>query len=284
MHLGRPQQNTHRGVALLLLLLAVGSSASSYYAFLFNGCPRGAGVTMVNVGDFPLADCQARCDADAACIALEVNGCLSSAACGGACWLFSGSGLVAITNGNCDVTGDQRAYRKALNPAESARSYSSVYGNDPVGTGYAQSMLDSARAWSALANDATQYMTISLGSAQAVAGVVTQGRAVQTPTSYAQWVLTYQVQTSQDCSSYVYVECGRVFTGNTDQTTSVQAVFAAAVQASCVRLLPKTWSGWPSMRAAVLLASSDTPATIPAGWPQDCDALLARPFLSGGFE
>ena len=117
--------------------------------------------------------------------------------------------------------------------------------------------------------DANQYMTIALGSAQAVAGVVTQGRA-----NGFQWVLTYQVQTSQDCSSYVYVECGRVFTGNTDQTTSAQAVFAAPVQASCVRLLPETWSGHISMRAAVLLATSGTPATIPAGWPQDCDALL----------
>jgi hypothetical protein len=279
MHLGRSHRITHGGVALLLLLLAVRSSASSYYAFLFNGCPRGAGVSMTNVGNFPLADCQARCDADAACIAIEVNGCLSSAACGGACWLFSGSGLVAITNGNCVTTGDQRAYRKALNPAESARSYSSVWLNDAVGTGHARSMLDSAQAWSSTP-DATQYMTIALGSAQAVAGVVTQGRAVETPSNNAQWVLTYQVQTSQDCSDYVYVECGRVFTANTDQTTSVQAVFAAPVQASCVRLLPQTWSVWVSMRAAVLLASSGTPATIPAGWPQGRVALLVgRPYV-----
>jgi hypothetical protein len=277
MHLGRSHRIIHGGEALLLLLLAVRSSASSYYAFLFNGCPRGAGVTWVDVGNFPLADCQARCDADAACIAIEVNGCLSSAACGGGCWLFSGSGLVAFTNGNCVTTGDQRAYRKALNPAESARSYSSVWTNDAVGTGHAQSMLDSAQAWSAATNDANQYMTISLGSAQAVAGVVTQGRANW---ESAQWVLTYQVQTSQDCSDYVYVECGRVFTANTDQTTSVQAVFAAPVQASCVRLLPQTWSVWVSMRAAVLLASSGTPATIPAGWPQGRVALLVgRPYV-----
>lgn len=161
-----------------------------------------------------------------------------------------------------------------FNPPESARSYSSVWENSAVGTGYAQSMLYSARSWSAITPDANQYMTISLGSAQAVVGVVTQGRAVQTPENWAQWVLTYRAQTSQDCSEYINVESGRVFTGNTDQTTPVQAVFAAPVQASCVRLLPETWSGHISMRAAVLLATSGTPATIPAGWPQDCDALL----------
>ena len=133
-------------------------------------------------------------------------------------------------------------------------------------------MLDSARSWSAITPDANQYLTISLGSAQAVVGVITQGRAIG---QALQWVVTYQVQTSQDCSDYVYVECGGVFTANTDQTTSVQAVFAAAVQASCVRLLPQTWSAWISMRAAVLLASSGTPATIPAGGPQDRHALLA---------
>ena len=133
-------------------------------------------------------------------------------------------------------------------------------------------MLDSAQTWSAVTLDANQYMTIALGSAQAVVGVITQGRAIG---QALQWVVTYQVQTSQDCSDYVYVECGRVFTGNTDLTTSVQAVFAAAVQASCVRLLPQTWSGWVSMRAALLLAPMPvTPVSPPAGWPQDCDSLL----------
>ena len=36
-----------------------------------------------------------------------------------------------------------------VNPLESSRSYSSVWGDDAVGTGHARSMLDSDQAWSA---------------------------------------------------------------------------------------------------------------------------------------
>jgi hypothetical protein len=63
------------------------------------------------------------------------------------------------------------------NPAESARSYSSVWGNERIGTGHARSKLDSNQAWSAGRNDGNQWMTIDLGSVKSVGGVVTQGRA-----------------------------------------------------------------------------------------------------------
>jgi len=86
------------------------SAAPAPYTFLFNGCPRGGAITAVNAGNLPLAACQAKCDGDAACIVIEVNGCLSSPTCGGACWLFKGSGQ--ITNGNCDTSGNQKSYRK----------------------------------------------------------------------------------------------------------------------------------------------------------------------------
>ena len=138
---------------------------------------------------------------------------------------------------------------EVVNPAESARSYSSVWANDAVGTGHARSMLDSVQGWSASSNTIGQYMTISLGSVQTVTGVVTQGRKQE-----SQWVTSYKVQTSPDCSVYSDVDGGRVFSGNVDINSKVQNFFRTAVQASCVRLLPQSWVNHMSMRAGVIVS------------------------------
>ncbi len=138
---------------------------------------------------------------------------------------------------------------EVVNPAESARSYSSVWDNNAVGTGHARSMLDSAQGWSALTNSVGQYMTISLGSVQTVTGVVTQGR-----TLHSQWVSSYKVQTSPDCSVYSDVDGGRVFSGNVDMHSQVPNFFSTPVQASCVRLLPQSWVNHITMRAGVIVS------------------------------
>ena len=89
-----------------------------------------------------------------------------------------------------------------LNPPEEARSYSSVWDNNAIGTGHGRSMLHSPQAWVSLTNTIGQHMTISLGSAQTVVGVITQGRAECCP----QWVSSYKVQASQDCTTYIDVD------------------------------------------------------------------------------
>jgi hypothetical protein len=129
-----------------------------------------------------------------------------------------------------------------LNNPEEARSYSSVWDNNAIGTGHARSMLHSPLAWVAISNTIGQHITISLGSIQArpddsrhictgtrprlpklhrhctvpvlisdacpgwsvqtVAGVITQGRAECCP----QWVSSYKVQRSQDCTTYIDVD------------------------------------------------------------------------------
>jgi hypothetical protein len=139
---------------------------------------------------------------------------------------------------------------EVVNPAESARSYSSVWDNNAVGTGHARSMLDSAQGWSASTSTVGQYMTISLGSVQTVTGVVTQGRA----DCCSQWVSSYKVQTSPDCSVYSDVDGGRVFSGNVEMYSKVPNVFSTPVQASCVRLLPQSWVNFMSMRAGVIVS------------------------------
>jgi hypothetical protein len=153
---------------------------------------------------------------------------------------------------------------EVVNPAESARSYSSVWDNSAVGNGFARSMLDSALCWSALTNTVSQYMTISLGSVRTVTGVVTQGRA-----DYSQWVTSYKVQTSTDCSMYSDVDGGQVFSGNLDRSSKAPNVFRTAVQASCVRLLPQSWVVHISMRAGVqVLPTTAAPSALSQLAPQ----------------
>ena len=84
-----------------------------HYTRLFNGCPRGgAASTWTNKGNYPLSECQALCNLDIACNAIEVNGCLADPVnCGGSCYHFYGSGD-DIHNGGCRTNGDQVAFRK----------------------------------------------------------------------------------------------------------------------------------------------------------------------------
>jgi len=90
------------------------------------------------------------------------------------------------------------------NPEEKARSYSSVWGNDPIGVSHATSMLDSKQAWSAARNDANQWMTIDLGSTKPVGGVVTQGRFTS-PWS-AQMVNSFKLGYSTDGTNFTVIQ------------------------------------------------------------------------------
>jgi hypothetical protein len=90
------------------------------------------------------------------------------------------------------------------NPAEDARSYSSVWGNNAIGTWHARSMLDSPQAWSALRNDGNQWMTIDLGSIKAVGGVVTQCRA--TGSWDGQRVTYFKIGHSTDGTNFALVQ------------------------------------------------------------------------------
>ena len=87
------------------------------------------------------------------------------------------------------------------NPPETSRSYSSVHDNHAIGTGFAQSMLDSGQAWSADGRSSSHsagntWMKIDLGLVMHVHGVVIQARQDQT-----QYVTEVEVQHSLDPNS-----------------------------------------------------------------------------------
>lgn len=130
-------------------------------------------------------------------------------------------------------------------PIDSQRSASSAYGNAATGTGYHRGRIDSNHAWMSVTNDVNQWYQMDLGSSTSVGGIVVRGRA-----DAAQWVTHVKVKYLQN-SQWKWVDNGKKFTANTDQTTAVTIHFDTKVQTNSVRVLPQAWVGHISMRVAV---------------------------------
>ncbi|KAJ1483852.1 galactose-binding domain-like protein [Baffinella frigidus] len=94
-----------------------------------------------------------------------------------------------------------------------------------------------------------QWLAMDTGSLQNIEGVATQGRGGDTED---QWVSSYTVSVSHDKISWVAVDGGSTFTGNTGRGDAVvRNNFAAVVTARYVRIEPVTWTGYIAMRAGV---------------------------------
>ena len=152
-----------------------------------------------------------------------------------------------------------------LNPPEEARSYSTVWQNERVGTGHARSALDSEQAWSAGKNDPSQWMVVDAGEEMCVTGLVLQGRR-----RHRQHVKKVRVE-------YYGVAAGkwRAAPGGPDFVTGCQpnddshkrVCFDAPVLTSQVRITCLEWEGHISMRCALLLGASGVAV---AGLPIIC--------------
>eukprot|EP00937_MAST-01D_sp_MAST-1D-sp2_P000414 g414.t1 len=140
------------------------------------------------------------------------------------------------------------------NPSESARSYSSIYGNNAKGTGHAASRLDSNQGWSSRHNSVDSWLRLDLGVTQSVGGIVTQKRKCG---NECQYVKTVRVEVSADGSSWQYVDGGKTFSANyvgQDQNARTTINFGATYSARHVRIRVRTWHRHISMRAGVLVA------------------------------
>jgi hypothetical protein len=168
-----------------------------------------------------------------------------------------------------------------LNPAEEKRSYSTVWGDGAPGTGFAQSMIDSERAWSAKTHPTLpalgrpfkkgdEWMKIELPSVKLVTGVVTQDTKRPLWGWWGvQYVKTLTVKTSIDDvapdangNKLSLVDSGDIFVANTQYPPSTLKTipFKQPVLAKYVIIYPQTYYGAPSMRAGVLVAPlEDTP-------------------------
>lgn len=163
-------------------------------------------------------------------------------------------------------------------PYERTR-YSGSWTSGPPGTGFLRGQLGSLDGW--CADGDGSWIDLDTGLEQSIVGVVTQGRA-QTSRA-ASWVTAYKVMVSTDGVRYSDVQCGSVFTANTDKDTMITNNFAVPVSARYVRVFPQEWENNICMRVGVVLcerpcrkdlldyqfqenydSSNDGPALIPA--------------------
>eukprot|EP00961_Rhodomonas_salina_P114611 1541774-Rhodomonas_salina.1 len=118
---------------------------------------------------------------------------------------------------------------------------------------YARGRLNDDSGWYARVMDKNQWLQMDLKEIQSVAGVVTQGYSHG---SY--WVTTFKVSVSDDAFEWKWVECERIFDGNTDYNTKVKNYFDKPVEARYVRIHPETWQGWHIiMKAGVILCEKE---------------------------
>ena len=177
-----------------------------------------------------------------------------------------------IKNGNIqfnDIT------LSITNPPESSRRVSDYYQQDkpPVaGSDYMSSRLDTLQGWSSIYSTPTgaTWVQMDLGSPMVVRGVVTQGRGpglgktLNDPNTFGgQSVTSYKVAYSNDEISWIAVDRGVIFQGNTNDNpavfyhasqnnTKIGNIFSSPVLARYIRIFPETSYNHTSMRAGLL--------------------------------
>jgi len=122
-----------------------------------------------------------------------------------------------------------------------------VPGTDTPGNGFNRGRLDSPAAWSAWPANYTDWYQLDNGVEARISGVAIKGRA-----SANEWVTEFSVKSSSNGSTWVNVDGGKVFTGNTDRNTQVNVKFNTPVNTRYIRIYPKAISGYMSLRADLI--------------------------------
>ena len=146
----------------------------------------------------------------------------------------------------------QACIETVLSTPNSRRSSSGVTGTtvpgtDTPGNGFNRGRLDSPAAWSAWPANYTDWYQLDNGVEARISGVAIKGRA-----SANEWVTKFSVKSSSNGSTWVNVDGGKVFTGNTDRNTQVNVKFNTPVNTRYIRIYPKAISGYMSLRADLI--------------------------------
>lgn len=144
-----------------------------------------------------------------------------------------------------------------VNVPDVQRTYSSIYQNSAVGTGFARGMLDAVEGWKPNRNLQGNWMQIDLLTPQQVGGVVTQAS-----TTTIDRVTKFKVHHSLTgvADSWLPVDNGREFLGNEiSQPGDVRVTntFVIPVVARFIRITPTAWYVGIRMRAGVVTCSGD---------------------------
>ena len=140
------------------------------------------------------------------------------------------------------------------NHPEKSRSYSSIWGNNAIGTGHAQSTINSPVAWCMNSQDRDynkgRWMIIDMGEIKDVAGVIIQGRARG----------KYSNQFVKKLDVYVSKQKDRGYVKKLDNVTAITGInqtkqlhFLKKTSARYIKLVPRNWFGHPSIRVDALL-------------------------------
>ena len=135
---------------------------------------------------------------------------------------------------------------------ETSRSASLLYNNEPIGTGHSRGRLDSEQAWSAKHNTVGQWYQIDNGVVDTITGIAIKGR-----NDVDQWVKTFKVKVKGTSETWVDVDGGKIYTGNTDRNTQIDVIFDTPVEGRYVRIYPQTWNSYMSLRADIIVKGVD---------------------------
>ena len=135
---------------------------------------------------------------------------------------------------------------------ETSRSASLLYNNEPIGTGHSRGRLDSVQAWSAKHKTVGQWYQIDNGVVGTITGIAIKGR-----NDVDQWVKTFKVQYKGTSETWVDVDGGKIYTGNTDRNTQIDVIFDTPVEGRYVRIYPQTWNSYMSLRADIFVKGVD---------------------------
>ncbi len=141
------------------------------------------------------------------------------------------------------------------NTPETMRSASSVWSGEAIGTGHGRGRLDSEQGWSAQNNTIGEWYQIDNGKVGKITGVAIKGRVG------SQYVKTFKVQSKGATGTWTDVESGKIYTGNTDNTTQVDVTFTTPIDARYIRIYPQTWDGHMSLRVDIVAGDTNTDKT-----------------------
>ena len=101
-------------------------------------------------------------------------------------------------------------------------------------------------AWCSAVLDTNQWIQVSSLEPKYWTGVTTQGRS--DPYDCKQWVKKYTVKYTLDGENWYLADDGKVFNGNSDETTKVTNEFCEPIYARTIRICPQEWNEHISMR------------------------------------
>ena len=159
---------------------------------------------------------------------------------------YLGKHLTQCTNFKYEVEG-ANTNRILKDTPETSRSASSVFSDDPIGTGHGQGRLDSERAWSAKNNVIGEWYQIDNGKVAIISGISIQTRKAPYDT---QRVESFKVKSKGVSGTWEDVDGGKIYTGNTSGT-QVNVFFDTPVESRYIRIYPQTWNSHMSLRADI---------------------------------